>query len=141
MSSSYISAALRKRIVERAQNRCEYCRIAQADKLFTFEVDHIIAEKHGGQTIEQNLCLACVDCNSAKGSDIASVDWEQDEAIVGLYHPRRQNWHDHFTVELETGRIVPNSSYGRVTIFLLQLNIDERVMDRQLLIADGRYEA
>lgn len=139
MSSTYISAALRRQVIERAGNCCEYCKIAQADQFFSFEIDHIIAEKHGGITSEENLCLACTDCNGLKGSDVASVDWADDEAIVGLYNPRRHLWLEHFQVDTTSGRILPLSSYGRVTTFLLQFNVRERVIDRQLLLAEDRY--
>jgi 5-methylcytosine-specific restriction endonuclease McrA len=33
----------------------------------TFEIDHVIASSHGGQTVSTNLCLACFSCNSFKG--------------------------------------------------------------------------
>jgi hypothetical protein len=113
--------------------------MAQDDQFFSFEIDHIIAEKHGGVTSEENLCLACTDCNSLKGSDIASVDWANGEVIVGLYHPRRHAWKEHFQIEMIRGHVEPMSSQGRVTVFLLQFNTLDRVTDRQLLIAEVRY--
>ena len=54
----------------------------QAAKLFAFEVDYIIAEKHRGTTTEDNLCLSCLDCNRAKGSDFAYFD--RETAVVAL---------------------------------------------------------
>ncbi len=42
---------------QRAHSRCEYRQLAQANSLLTFEVDHIIARKHGGSTVPENLCL------------------------------------------------------------------------------------
>ena len=139
MSSTYISAALRRQVIERADNCCEYCKIAQEDQFFSFEIDHIIAEKHGGITSQENLCLACTDCNGLKGSDIASVDWTNDQAIIGLYHPRKHLWHEHFHVDMTSGHIAPLSPHGRVTAFLLQFNTPDRVIDRQLLLAARRY--
>lgn len=138
MSTTYISAALRREVIERAGNCCEYCRIAQADIFFAFEVDHIIAEKHGGPTQSDNLCLSCPDCNAYKGSDVASVDWENAGAIVPLYHPRRHIWNDHFRWE-PNGIIEPRSATGRVTIALLRLNDPDRVVDRKLLLDEDRY--
>jgi hypothetical protein len=139
VSSTYISAALRREVIERAGNCCEYCRIAQEDQFFAFEVDHIIAEKHGGPTISENLCLSCPECNGFKGSDVASMDWENDGAIVPLYHPRQMNWDTHFQFDDETGRIEPLTSQGRVTVFLLQLNESDRTTDRKLLAELDRY--
>lgn len=140
MSSSYISAALRREVTDRAGNCCEYCRIAQDDQFFAFEIDHIIAEKHGGPTHSDNLCLACPDCNAFKGSDVASVDWSADQpVIVPLYHPRRHQWNDHFEIDSATGRIEPLTPEGRVTVLLLEFNLPDRIRDRKLLIDAGRY--
>jgi hypothetical protein len=50
-----IPDALRRRARERAQNRCEYCLLHEDDAYLPFEVDHIIAEKHGGATLIENL--------------------------------------------------------------------------------------
>jgi len=98
-----------------AENCCEYCRIAQADIFFAFEADHVIAEKHGGPTHSDNLCLSCPDCNAHKGSDVASVDWQNAGAIVPLYHPHRHIWDDHFRWE-SNGIIESHSATGCVTI-------------------------
>jgi 5-methylcytosine-specific restriction endonuclease McrA len=38
------------------------------------QVDHVIAEKHGGQTALDNLALSCTVRNRQKGSDISSID-------------------------------------------------------------------
>ena len=139
MSSAYISAQLRREVPDRAGNCCEYCRIHQDDQFFAFEIDHIIAEKHGGPTTSDNLCLSCPDCNAFKGSDIASIDWDHDEQIAMLFNPRKQVWNEHFTLDTATGRIEPLTPEGRVTVFLLRFNDFDRMMDRKLLIDEGRY--
>jgi len=53
--SSYISPALRRLVATRAEYLCEYCLIHEDDTFFGCEVDHIISEKYGGQTAENNL--------------------------------------------------------------------------------------
>ena len=91
-----MDAALRNIIRERAEYHCEYCRINQVqDPFFTFPIDHIIARQHGGKTESDNLCLSCYRCNSHKGPNIASIDSDTGE-MVPLFHPRRDNWHEHF---------------------------------------------
>ena len=75
-------------------------------------IDHIIAEKHGGPTAADNLALACMICNSWKGSDLASID-EQTGSIEPLFHPRRDRWTDHF--QLVGGCIEPRTPKGRAT--------------------------
>lgn len=131
MSRSYIPVELRQQVYECAQGCCEYCLIPDSVVLFVHQVDHIIAEKHGGLTEITNLALACAICNKYKGSDIASIDFETDE-VVRLYHPRRDVWHEHFA--LSTSKIIPLSAIGRVTVNLLQFNRSERLAERELLI-------
>lgn len=76
---------------ERAGERCEYCLIPESMTFALHEIDHIIAEKHGGRTEEENLGLSCALCNGFKGSDLTSIDPETG-AIVPLFHPRRDAW-------------------------------------------------
>ena len=133
---TYISAELRRLVIERAEGCCEYCRMQTMDRLLPFEIDHIIAEKHGGATNEDNLCLACYRCNSFKGSDIASADPETGQAVF-LFHPRLQHWEDHF--RLNEAVIEPLTPEGRVTVFLLRLNVAVQIAQRTALIAVRRY--
>lgn len=74
MSSTYVPALLRRRVQQRAAGNCEYCLLSEDDAYFSHEPDHIIAEKHGGETSYENVTWACFDCNRFKGSDIASRD-------------------------------------------------------------------
>jgi hypothetical protein len=133
---TYIPDWMRQQVIARANQRCEYCLIHQDDGLYAHEVDHIIPEKHRGETILENLCLACLDCNRHKGSDFASFDPET-ETVTLLFNPRRQRWHDHF--RFEGARIVPLSPEGRVTVFILKLNDELRIRARRALIEAGRY--
>ena len=128
---TYIPSALRQLVYARAKGCCEYCLIPEAMSLAPHEIDHIIAEKHGGATTEDNLALSCTLCNKHKGSDIASVD-AGSQQIVRLYHPRRDAWGDHF--DLQDGVLVGLTPIGRVTITLLKVNRAERIEERQLLL-------
>ena len=136
MSPTYVSAALRRRVRERARTRCEYCLLAEDDAFFSHEPDHVIARKHGGETSLQNLAWACFDCNRFKGSDIASLDPLTSD-LVPLYNPRSQPWDEHF--EVEGGTIYPLTPSGRVTERLLKLNLPERVEIRVLLARSGLF--
>jgi 5-methylcytosine-specific restriction endonuclease McrA len=51
--------ALTRLVWERAEGRCEYCRLRQANSRLVFEIDHVIAHKHGGASIGSNLALSC----------------------------------------------------------------------------------
>lgn len=130
------SADLRREVVERAEGHCEYCLLHQRLAAATHQVDHIIAEKHGGHTSSGNLALSCVLCNRRKGTDVSSVDPNSGE-IVPLFHPREQDWVEHF--RFEDARIVGLTPSGRATVELLQLNAYERVLERAELIRSGRF--
>jgi 5-methylcytosine-specific restriction endonuclease McrA len=49
MTRIHIPPALRQAVFQRAEGRCEYCLYPQEASFLAFEVEHIIAEKHGGQ--------------------------------------------------------------------------------------------
>ena len=132
MSTDYIPAALRRSVIERAQGRCEYCRISEYTGFVPHEIDHIVAQKHGGLTEADNLALSCALCNKYKGSDIASLDPETGHLTL-LYHPRRDRWSDHF--QLQGAQFTPLTSVGRTTVRLLKLNHPDRLVERELLVA------
>jgi hypothetical protein len=98
------------------------------------QVDHIIAEKHGGLTEPDNLALACALCNKHKGSDLTSIDPLTGE-IVLLFNPRRDRWLDHF--RLVGPLLTPLTATARVTIRLLRLNHPNRIAERELHLAAG----
>lgn len=116
MSKAYVSVTLRREVIQRAGGCCEYCLSDTRDRGVDFAIDHVIAEKHGGPTQSDNLCLSCYWCNSFKGSDLSSVDWDGDSEITPLFNPRLDRWDDHFN--LDGLRIVSLTAVGRVTAFL-----------------------
>jgi 5-methylcytosine-specific restriction endonuclease McrA len=74
MAQKYVPVVLRRLVRTRAAECCEYCLVPERFTLAAHWVDHIVAEKHGGQTEEGNLALSCVLCNQRKGSDLTSID-------------------------------------------------------------------
>ena len=57
-----------------AGNRCDYCHLpADVDPL-PFQLDHIIAQQHGGLTVLENCAWSCLHCNKHKGPNIAGID-------------------------------------------------------------------
>ncbi len=132
MSKTYVPAQLRRVVAERTKNCCAYCLQPEVFAFCSHEIDHVIAEKHGGETVAGNLALACKLCNTYKGSDIASVDPESRE-IVRLYQPGRDRWSEHF--RLEGAELVPLSAIARTTVWLLELNRAERLEERPFWLA------
>ena len=136
MARSYIGAELRQLVIARAGDRCEYCLIRAEDTYFGCEVDHIISVKHGGITDESNLAYACVSCNRHKGSDLGSIEW-QTGTLIRFYNPRSDSWHEHFA--LEGAFIIALTEVGKVTSRILEFNNEERTLEREELISQGRY--
>lgn len=136
MSATRISLALRREVVERAFNRCEYCGVPEDTRLARHEPDHIIGEQHGGATSLDNLAFACFRCNRFKGPNIATRD-PHDGVLVPFDHPRQDHWADHF--HLDGALIRPLTPVGRGTAALLRLNDEQRVLFRSVLLEQGRY--
>ena len=131
-----LPAALRRLVAKRARDCCEFCLIHQDDVAQQHEIDHLVARKHGGQTVAENLALTCLPCNRHKGSDQTAIDPET-QTLVPLFNPRVQAWADHFM--LVDARIVGLTPMGRATVSLLRLNLSMRVDIRRLLIEKERY--
>ncbi len=136
--SRYISDSLRQFVTERAKNRCEYCLIPHINPMFRFHIEHIIALKHSGETVIENLALACPFCNENKGTDLGSLDWDLDEKFVFFFNPRTQIWTEHFLIE-ESGEIMLLTAEARVTGRILKFNDDERIEERRALIEAEIY--
>ena len=54
-----MNRALVTLVRRRAGECCEYCRLPQSHSAIPFEINHVIARKHGGPTADGNLALAC----------------------------------------------------------------------------------
>ncbi|MFN6563590.1 MAG: HNH endonuclease signature motif containing protein [Nostoc sp. ChiSLP01] len=104
--------------------------VTRRSHLFSHEIDHVIAQKHGGVTDVDNLALTCWRCNRHKGTDLGSFDPETG-AFSFLFNPRTEKWAEHFTfLELY---LVGLTLSGRTIIRLLQMNNDERLAERRRL--------
>lgn len=136
MSETHVPAALRRAVLLRAEGLCEYCLISDEDTFLGGQIDHVISEKHGGATTENNLAYSCTPCNQAKGSDVGSIDRTTGE-IVRLFNPRMDRWSDHFA--MMGGRIDAISRIGEVTVRIMRFNLPERIEERFLLRRMGRY--
>jgi hypothetical protein len=129
-----VNRELARAVRERADERCEYCRIPQFALPLPFQIDHILAEQHEGKTVSGNLALACPHCNRYKGPNIAGVDPESGQ-LVRLFHPRNDRWPEHF--EFEGGRVVGKTPVGRATVQVLAMNAKEPLLFRIELLHTG----
>jgi hypothetical protein len=104
--------------------------------LLGFEIDHVIARKHGGPTVAENLALACFFCNNRKGPNLSGID-PRTGRTVPLFHPRRQSWHRHFRWN---GPVLEGKTQaGRATIAVLEMNLPVRVALREELMQDDLF--
>jgi hypothetical protein len=93
-----------------------------------FQIDHIIPLKHGGNSEAENLALSCYYCNSRKGPNLAGID-PASNSIVPLFHPRQQEWSEHFSW---SGPLLRgNTPAGRATIAVMCINDPDRVAHRR----------
>ena len=114
-----IPASLRRLVIQRADNRCEYCSISQVGQVATFHIDHIIPVVAGGVTTSDNLALACVSCSLRKGARQELKDLQTGE-IVTVFNPRQQIWKENF--RFVGVRVVGLTATGRAMVEALDLN-------------------
>ena len=122
---------------ERAKSRCKYCRLPQPASALRFHVEHITARQHGGSDDPANLALACPECNFQKGTNLSGIDPDTG-AVTPLFHPRRDQWLDHF--RRDGARLVGKSPTGRTTVWLLEMNTGDRLRWREILLGLGLLE-
>lgn len=127
---------LEEEVWRRARNRCEYCHFPEELALTPFQIDHIIAEKHGGTTELSNLALACFYCNNYKGPNIAGLDRMTSE-IVRLFNPRIDIWSDHF--RWNGAVLTGKTAIARVTLQVLNINRADSVLLRECLIREPSW--
>jgi 5-methylcytosine-specific restriction endonuclease McrA len=53
------SDEMRDAVVARADGRCEYCHLLTRGQVATFPIDQVLPRSSGGETILDNLALAC----------------------------------------------------------------------------------
>ena len=123
MNPNYEQVALK------ATHVCEYCHAPEIIFNFPFEVEHIIPVSLGGLNNLSNLALSCRSCNLYKSSHITGIAEKQNE--VTLFHPRQDNWKQHFKVDIETGEIIGLTTTGKATISRLRINKKAQIIARK----------
>ena len=133
-----IASSLQQQIRERAENLCEYCHTSELWQYVCFTVDHIIPLSRGGSDSEDNLCLVCFHCNRRKSHHISGFDPVSEERVA-IFHPRQEQWNDHFIWSSDRLYIVGLTATGRATIRLLELNRERIIRIRAADLVIGRH--
>jgi HNH endonuclease len=123
-------AAVVRLVHERAHNCCEYCQTCRDTIGQTMHVEHI--DPNGGDDPE-NLCLACPTCNLSKSRATSALD-SITGMIVPLFHPRRQQWQEHFRWIENARRVQGLTPTGRATVERLRMNQERLVVARALWV-------
>jgi len=121
MTLTYIAPELRRQVTQDAGHRCGYCHSDESLTGISLTVDHIIPIAVGGQTVRENLWLACRACNEFKSARTHANDPKTDER-ARLFDPRHQLWCEHFAWSADQTEIIGLTPTGRATIIALQLN-------------------
>lgn len=100
------------------------------------EIEHIIPEAVGGETVRSNLWLACHRCNQFKSNRIEAFD-EKTDKTVPLFNPRMQDWFEHFRWHPSGLRIVGLTAIGRATVEAMQFNNEYVVATRTYWVIGG----
>lgn len=85
-----------------------------------------------------NLAWACQGCNSHKYDKVEAVD-PVTTRIVPLFHPRVDDWQQHFVWSGDYRLIVGLTAIGRATVAALQMNRRPLVNLRGVLVAAGEH--
>lgn len=136
MPKAYISAEKKRILVERAEERCEYCQCRADYATETFAAEHVIPRSRGGNDELDNLALACSGCNGRKYNKLEVVDPTTGEMTL-LFNPRRQNWKEHFGWSKDYTQIIGLTATGRATVTVLQMNRQSVINIRKAMFIMG----
>ncbi|MFL5246153.1 MAG: HNH endonuclease [Gemmataceae bacterium] len=122
--------AFRRLVEARAGAACEYCRLLQAAAGVTFHIEHFRPRSLGGRTIMANLVLSCPGCNLARADRTEGEDLTGQTRLLFNprdYEPTLLGWHLHFTLDHDSGFILPRDPTGEATLTALRMNDPLRV--------------
>jgi hypothetical protein len=129
-----MDAELLHLVWQRAARCCEDCRVPADIALLPFQIDHLMAAKHGGLSTAEHLALRCERWHSHKGPNIAG---DLEGRPIPLCNPRTDRWADHFAWDGPV--LVGKTPIGTVTIAVLAMNLPYRVARRAALIEEGLF--
>jgi len=108
-------------IRRQAKNRCGYCLNPQELLPYKLEIEHLFPKSLGGESTEENLWLACRECNAHKAAKTKAID-NLTGKTVKLFNPRKQKWREHFGFSEDNSQIIGKTPCGRATVESLQIN-------------------
>ena len=138
MTSEAIPRAIRRRVRDRAGNRCEYCQHPASFSCAPFVCDHVVPRVRGAGSTLADLAWACPACNGHKYAKTHGRDPRTGRAVP-LFNPRRQRWSRHLGWSADLLHIKGRTATGRATVAALHLNCPALVNLRRALRAVGEH--
>jgi len=136
--SRFASRKNKNIVRERSGGCCEYCKALRSFATSYFCAEHIIPFVLGGSNKLENLAYSCDICNINKAAKISVTNPETGEEIP-LFHPRKENWNEHFQWNDDALHIIGITLKGKLTIQLLDMNRIEAVNLREILKTAGLH--
>jgi hypothetical protein len=127
-----------RKVIARAENVCEYCKLPQWSQEATFHIDHIKPRIEDGKTRLDNLALACVSCSLKKAARTRVLDSKRNKH-VRIFHPRKDKWTTHFRITA-TWKVVGRTSVGRATVDALDMNRPALLRIRRIWAQLGEFD-
>ncbi len=104
----------------------------------SFSVEHILPRAKGGLSELENMALSYQSCNNHKFTKIEGFD-PITKQTVPLFHPKVQQWRDHFAWNEDHTIVIGTTPTGRATINELNLNRLGLINLRRVLFASGEH--
>lgn len=133
-----IKKDLDEKIRRQAKNRCGYCLNPQELIPYKLEIEHIFPQSLGGKSIEENLWLACRECNAHKAAKTEAID-NLTGKTVKLFNPRTQNWKEHFEFSKTDSQNIGKTPCGRATVEALQINNFYQTTARSIWVEMNKF--
>ena len=104
----------------------------------SFLIEHVLSKYHGGDSDLNNLALACQGCNGHKHIKRQGLDPATGET-ARLFHPRQDQWQEHFTWNDDFSVMIGLTDISRATIAEFKINRQGLVNLRQALYLLGNH--
>jgi hypothetical protein len=138
MTHEALPRALRRRVRDRAGNRCEYCQHPASYSCAPFVCEHVVPRVRGAGSTLAELAWACPACNGHMYAKTHARDPQKGRSVP-LFNPRRQRWSRHFAWGVDFLVIEGLTATGRATMEALHLNCPALVNLRRALRAVGEH--
>ena len=136
MARKHIPKKIKDEISKLSKGACEYCKWFKDFSPPGFACEHIIPLFREGTDELENLADSCFACNMPKHTFTTALDPFTNQTVP-LFHPRKDNWNDHFNWSNDLLKMEGLTPTGRATILRLKTNREATVNLRRVLIGNG----